>query len=71
MRPGAIISMAAYGDYAPGYIGTGIAYSQGGSEVQASSSNTAPAVEMVLMNAMRNLLDAGRTGHETQPAPKK
>ncbi len=71
LRPDAIICMAAYGDYAPGYIGTEIAYSQGGYEVQARSSNTTPAVEKVLIIAMRNLLDAGRTGHETQPAPKK
>jgi hypothetical protein len=39
-----------------GYIGTEIAYTQGGYEVGASSSNTAPAVEAVLMNAMRRLL---------------
>lgn len=71
MRPDAMVCMAAYADYAPGYIGTEIAYTQGGYEVQASSSNTAPAVEKVLLDAMRNLLDVGRTGHETQPAPKK
>lgn len=59
MRPDATVCMAAYGDYAPGYIGTEIAYSQGGYEVQAASSNTSPAVERVLMDAMRRLLDAG------------
>lgn len=59
MRPDATVCMAAYGDYAPGYIGTEIAYSQGGYEVQAGSSNTSPAVEKVLMDAMRRLLDAG------------
>lgn len=56
MKPGATVCMAAYGDYAPGYIGTEIAYSQGGYEVEARSSNTAPAVEKVLMDAMRKLL---------------
>ena len=41
-----------------GHIGTEIAYTQGGYEVQASSSNTAPQVEKVLMDAMRRLSDA-------------
>lgn len=71
MRPDATVCMAAYGDYAPGYIGTEIAYSQGGYEVQASSSNTAPEVEKALINAMRSLLDAGRTDGATHQAPKK
>lgn len=56
MRPDAVVCMAAYGDYAPGYIGTEIAYTQGGYEVQTSSSNTAPQVERVLMDAMKHLL---------------
>lgn len=71
MRPDATVCMAAYGDYAPGYIGTETAYSQGGYEVQASSSNTAPEVEKALINAMRSLLDAGRTDGATHQAPKK
>jgi hypothetical protein len=48
--------MAAYGDYAPWYIGTAIAYEQGGYETEPRSSNVAPAVEPVLMNAIRKLL---------------
>ena len=56
MKPDAIVCMAAYGDYSAGYIGTEIAYTQGGYEVQPSSSNTAPEVEQVLMDAMRRLL---------------
>jgi hypothetical protein len=56
MRPDETVCMAAYGDYGPGYIGTEIAYSQGGYEVQLSSSNTAPSVERVLMDAMQRLL---------------
>ncbi len=56
MRPDLFIAMAAYGDYGPGYIGTEIAYAQGGYETEARSSNVAPAVEQVLMNSIRNLL---------------
>jgi hypothetical protein len=48
--------MAAYGDYAPGYIGTEIAYSQGGYETGPDASNVAPEVEGVLMKAIRKLL---------------
>jgi hypothetical protein len=47
--------MAAYGDYGAGYIGTAIAYSQGGYET-SPVSRTAPEVEAVLMAAMRQLL---------------
>jgi len=57
IKPDATVCMAAYGDYATGYIGTEIAYTQGGYEVQASSSNTAPQVEKVLMDAIRRLLE--------------
>lgn len=56
MRPDATVCMAAYGDYGTGYIGTEIAYSQGGYETQPASSNTAPHVERVLMDAIRTLL---------------
>lgn len=57
MRPDETVCMAAYGDYGTGYIGTEIAYSQGGYEVQPASSNTAPQVEKVLMEAMQHLLN--------------
>lgn len=56
MRPHDTVCMAAYGDYGSGYIGTEIAYSQGGYETQPTSSNTAPEVERVLMDGMRKLL---------------
>jgi hypothetical protein len=56
MKPEATVCMAAYGDYGPGYIGTEIAYSQGGYETQASSSSVAPEVERVLMEGIRTLL---------------
>jgi hypothetical protein len=55
MMPGSFVAMAAYGDYGPGYIGTRIAYSQGGYET-GPVSRTSPDVEDVLMPAMRQLL---------------
>lgn len=55
MRPKDFVAMAAYGDCGPGYIGTEIAYSQGGYET-GPVSRTAPQVEEVLMQAMRDLL---------------
>ena len=58
MRPDLKVMMAAYGDNGPGYIGTEIAYTQGGYEVEPRSSLTAPEVETVLMNGMKKLLGA-------------
>jgi hypothetical protein len=58
MRPDAFVAMAAYGDYGTGYIGTEIAYSQGGYETSIVS-RVAPGVERVLTDAMQRLL----TGH--------
>jgi hypothetical protein len=55
MRPKSAVMMAAYGDYGMGYIGTSIAYTQGGYET-GPVSRVAPAVEEVLMKAMRELL---------------
>ncbi|REK11434.1 MAG: hypothetical protein DWQ37_14210 [Planctomycetota bacterium] len=55
MQPDAMVCMAAYGDYGPGYIGTEIAYAQGGYET-SYVSRTAPEVEGVLMDALRELL---------------
>jgi hypothetical protein len=55
MAPGRFLAMAAYGDYGPGYIGTRIAYSQGGYET-GPVSRTSPDVEDVLMSAIRALL---------------
>ena len=56
MRGDLLVAMAAYGDYAPGYIGTEIAYSQGGYETSPRASRVAPHVEKVLMDAMQELL---------------
>lgn len=57
-RPDLFVAMAAYGDYGPGYIGTAIAYEQGGYETEPRSSNVAPEVEGVLMGAIKKLLGA-------------
>ena len=55
MRPDSPVMLAAYGDYGMGYIGTTIAYSQGGYET-GPVSRVAPEVEDVLMRGMRELL---------------
>jgi hypothetical protein len=56
MRPDDFVVMAAYGDYGPGYIGTEIAYSQGGYETSERASRVAPEVEGVLMEGLKKLL---------------
>lgn len=56
LKPDGTVCLAAYADCGPGYIGTEIAYAQGGYETQPSSSNTAPQVEKVLMDGLRALL---------------
>ncbi len=56
LRPDGQVCTAAYEDYGPGYIGTGIAYTQGGYETSERASNTAPEVEEVLMNAIAEVL---------------
>ena len=55
VRPDDFVAMAAYGDYGPGYIGTEVAYTQGGYET-GIVSRVAPKVETVLMDAVRQLL---------------
>jgi hypothetical protein len=58
MRPDLFVAPAAYGDYAPWYIGTEVAYKQGGYETGPDASNVAPEVEAVLMAAIRKLLSS-------------
>jgi hypothetical protein len=53
--PDNFVCMAAYGEYGTGYIGTRIAYEQGGYET-GHVSRVAPDVEDVLMSAMCKLL---------------
>jgi hypothetical protein len=55
IKPTSFVAMAAYGDYGPGYIGTRISYSQGGYEPGAS--RTAPEVESVMMEGIRQLFE--------------
>ncbi|QDT18846.1 hypothetical protein [Gimesia chilikensis] len=55
MAPEDFVCMAAYGDQGPGYIGTTIAYAQGGYET-GRVSRTAPEVEDVLMQTLRELV---------------
>ena len=42
LRPDLFVAMAAYGDYGPGYIGTEVAYPQGGYETGPQASLVAP-----------------------------
>ncbi|MDB5351845.1 MAG: hypothetical protein JWN86_3092 [Planctomycetota bacterium] len=56
LRPDLFVALAAYGDYAPGYIGTEISYAQGGYETSPSVSLVAPSVEKILMGTLKQLL---------------
>lgn len=55
-RPDLFVALAAYGDYAPWYIGTAAAYEEGGYETDPRFSNVSPEVETVLMSALETLL---------------
>ena len=55
-RPDNHVCTAAYGEYGPGYIGTKIAYKQGGYETSKRASRVSPKVEKVLMGAIKELL---------------
>ena len=56
LRPNLFVAMAAYGDYAPGYIGTEISYSQGGYETSERASKVDKSCEQVLMAGVKQLL---------------
>ena len=56
LRPDLHVAMAAYGEYGPGYIGTAVAYDEGGYETSPNASNVAPAAEHILMEAIDQLL---------------
>lgn len=56
LRQDLFVALAAYGDDGPGYIGTEIAYAEGGYETSQPASRVAPAVEGVLMDAIQRLL---------------
>lgn len=55
-HPEHFVAMAAYGEYAPGYIGTAEAYPQGGYETSPRASNVAPEVEGIVTEAIEKLL---------------
>ena len=69
MRPSDTVCMAAYGDCGPGYVGTEIAYQQGGYETQPSSSNTAPQVERVLCGHLHRSIQSRWAGTVASTAP--
>ena len=56
MLPEANIFMAAYGEYGTFYIGTRVAYPQGGYETSVGATNVSLDSEAVLLGAMRELL---------------
>jgi len=67
LRPDLFVATAAYGDYAPAYIGTAPSYAQGGYETGPTASYVAPEVECVLMAGIAKLLDADPA--KIQPLP--
>jgi hypothetical protein len=56
LRPDLFVAMAAYGEYAPGYIGTEVSYTQGGYETGPRASLVAPEVERRLLKVIGQLL---------------
>ena len=56
MRPDLHVAMAAYGDYGPGYIGTEIAYGQGGYETSQRASRVDKSSALILMEKIKSLL---------------
>jgi len=64
LRPDLFVAMAAYGDCGPGYIGTRLAYGQGGYET-SHVSWVGPGSEDVLFPAIGQLLDADPSGAQT------
>jgi hypothetical protein len=55
-RPDLFVAVAGYGDYGVGYIGTAVAYGEGGYETGQASGVTA-AAEDILLKAIRKLLN--------------
>jgi putative membrane-bound dehydrogenase-like protein len=70
MRPDLKVAMAAYGEYGPGYIGTELAYTQGGYETSPSASAVGPGSERILTAAMKSLLGDHPPKSDTRMAPK-
>lgn len=70
MRPDLKVAMAAYGEYGTGYIGTEVAYEQGGYETSPSASAVGPGSEKVLMAAMKKLLAVDKKKKQGRVGPK-
>lgn len=70
MRPDLKVAMAAYGEYGTGYIGTEIAYEQGGYETSPTASAVGPGSEKILKEAMRKLLSAGKGKKQGRVRPQ-
>ena len=60
MRPDMRVAMAAYGDYGPGYIGTEVAYGEGGYETSRLASRVDKSVERILIDKIEKLLTPNR-----------
>lgn len=57
MRPDLGVVVAAYGDYGPAYIGTAVAYQEGGYETELWTSFVGPDAEAEILRGMRKLLE--------------
>jgi hypothetical protein len=57
MRPDLFVAMAAYGDYATGYICTDKVYDEGGYEAGIASA-VQPGSEAILMGSLQKLLQS-------------
>lgn len=57
LRPDLFVALAAYGDYAPGYIGTAASYYQVGYESSPRASSVSPRSEAILLDTIGQLLD--------------
>src|SRR5690606_38308043 len=57
LHPDGHVCTAGYGEGGQGYIGTEIAYTQGGYEVQPRVSMVAPSSEQVVKNAIKTVLN--------------
>lgn len=55
MAPDKFVALAAYGDYGPSYIGTKVAYDEGGYEIEASPVTS--DAEKIIMNVIKTLLE--------------
>jgi hypothetical protein len=56
LQPDRTVAMAAYGQYGPQYIGTAVAYEQGGYETSPRASCVDQQAEPILMGAIAELL---------------